>query len=89
LYLQITAQPSGLARNWVYRYRFAGINRKLGLGAYPAISISNARKLMGEARAEIQRGFDPLWTREANKMAAVARGVQETEDKIAIFGRVA
>src|SRR5258708_2556986 len=89
VYLQITQQPGGLAHSWVYRYRFTGQNRRMGLGAYPAISISAARKLMGEARADIQRGADPVWLREASRMAAAARVEKEATDKIETFGHVA
>lgn len=89
LYLQITMQAKGLAHSWVYRYRFAGQNRRMGLGAYPAVSISNARKLMGEARADIQRGADPVWLREASRMAAAARAEKEATDRIETFGHVA
>jgi integrase len=89
LYLQTTAQPNGFAHSWVFRFRLAGINRNMGLGSYPAISIANARKLAGDARTKIQQGIDPVWEREANRMTAAARAEKEAKDRIETFGHVA
>lgn len=89
LYLQTTAQPNGLAHSWVFRFRLAGLSRNMGLGAYPAVTIANARKLAGDARVLIQQGLDPVWEREANRMTAAARAEKEAKDQIETFGHVA
>jgi integrase len=89
LYLQTTAQPNGLARSWVFRFRLAGIDRNMGLGGYPAIGIADARKLSAEARIKIQQGIDPVWDREANRIAAAARAEREAKEKIETFGHLA
>ena len=41
LYLQI--QPNG-SKLWRFRYRHAGIEKMLGIGPYPAVSIADARQ---------------------------------------------
>ena len=51
LYLRI--RPTG--KTWAYRYQLAGKAAKLGLGAYPAVSLARARQKareMAETRAE-------------------------------------
>ncbi len=41
LHLQIT--PSG-SKSWIYRYSFKGKTRDMGLGAYPGVSLTEARE---------------------------------------------
>ena len=56
--LYFVVQPSG-SRSWAVRYRHEGKTRKLTLGPYPAIGISDARRL---ARLKLQaaaEGSDP------------------------------
>lgn len=63
LYLRI--RPTG--KTWAYRYQLAGKAAKLGLGAYPAVSLARARQKareMAETRAE---GVDP---QEARRLEA-------------------
>ena len=63
LYLRI--RPTG--KTWAYRYQVDGKAAKLGLGAYPAVSLARARQKareMAETRAE---GVDP---QEARRVEA-------------------
>ena len=57
LYLQI--EPRG-GKYWRLKYRIqVGDSRKektLSIGTYPAISLSQAREMAHEARAELQNG---------------------------------
>lgn len=62
-------QPSGAA-SWAYRYRFAGKPRKLTIGSYPNIGLTDARKLASDAANTIARGDDPAATKQAAKIAA-------------------
>jgi integrase len=78
LYLRIRSS----SRNWVYRYKQDGVQIKLGLGSYPAVSLAEARK---KARAEADLragGIDP---KEARRMAAE----QERIAKLSSFEVVA
>jgi integrase len=61
LYLRV--RPT--AKVWVYRYKQAGIEAKLSLGHYPAMSLVAARK---KARAEAERRANGTDPREARRI---------------------
>lgn len=52
LYLLIKPNDSKL---WQLKYRFGGKEKKLAFGAYPVVSLANARKLREEAKATLKR----------------------------------
>ena len=56
--LYLSVQPSG-NKFWRLKYRFKGREKKLSLGAYPAISLAAARKKKEEARELIAKGMNP------------------------------
>ncbi len=56
LYLLI--KPNG-SKLWHLKYRFGGKEKKLAFGAYPAVSLANARKLREDARSVLSAGSDP------------------------------
>lgn len=56
LYLLVT--PNG-GRYWRYKYRFAGREKLLSLGAYPDLSLSEAREIHAQARKALALGNDP------------------------------
>ena len=64
LYLLVT--PAG-SKLWNVKYRLYGKEKKLSLGAYPAISLAQARMLKEEARAKIAQGTDPSEAKQAAK----------------------
>jgi integrase len=64
LYLQITGQEAR-ARSWLYRYRFAGRERQMGLGSLSVVGLSEARTKAGEARRLRATGVDPIEARRA------------------------
>lgn len=47
--LYLLVNPNG-SKLWKLKYRFAGIERQLSLGAYPEISLAAARDAREEAR---------------------------------------
>ena len=57
LYLQV--RESG-AKDWFYRYEIAGKGRRKGLGAYPTVSLENAREVAHECRVLRKKGIDPV-----------------------------
>jgi len=67
LYLQI--QPNG-SKLWRFRYRHAGIEKMLGIGPYPAVSIADARLKRDEARKLLETGVDPIVQRKHERIAA-------------------
>lgn len=48
------------SRSWVLRYRLGGRRRDLGLGAYPSVTLSEAKEAARKARALLAQGVDPV-----------------------------
>ena len=57
LYLMV--KPSG-ARLWQMAYRFEGKQKTYSIGAYPAVSLADARSRCDAARGLLRNGVDPL-----------------------------
>ena len=72
LFLLVT--PSG-GKLWRFKYRFADKEKKLTFGAYPAITLADARQRREDARKLLANGVDPGETRKAQK---AAQGDQDT-----------
>lgn len=70
--LCIEVRPSG-SRIWRYRYRYAGKPNMLTIGAYPAVSLAEARAEREKARAQLKKGMDP------SLVARIDRAAQEEE----------
>jgi integrase len=66
--LYFIVQPSG-ARSWAVRYRHSGKPRKLTLGAYPVLSLSEAREEARAALRTVAHGDDPAATKLAKRKA--------------------
>ena len=62
LYLEVL--PTG-SKSWRWKYRFAGVEKRLTFGPYPLITIKRARELRDEARAVLFGGTDPGAQRRA------------------------
>ena len=56
--LMIRVKPSG-SKSWVVRLTLDGKRRMMGLGAYPGVSLREAREQAGELRRAVRRGEDP------------------------------
>jgi integrase len=56
--LSLLVQPAG-SRSWVLRVQRDGRRRDLGLGAWPALSLAQAREKVRELRKAIKAGQDP------------------------------
>lgn len=64
--------PKGNARSWIFRYRLNGRSREMGLGGYPATTLSQARRLAAAYRETLAAGRDPLDARaEQRRVEAV------------------
>jgi hypothetical protein len=59
--LSLLVYPTG-GKCWRYRYSFAGKESMISLGAYPDISLEEARKRLAEARTTKATGTDPRKT---------------------------
>ena len=75
LYLQVTG---GGGRSWLLRTMVGTKRREIGLGAYPEVSLANAREKAAQTRNLIRQGVDPVEQRKAARgelVAAQKRGL--------------
>ncbi|MDD4997419.1 MAG: integrase arm-type DNA-binding domain-containing protein [Syntrophales bacterium] len=72
LYLLIT--PTG-GRLWRFKYRINGKGKLLAIGAYPAISLADARERRAMAKKQLANGIDPAAVKQARKQV----DTEETE----------
>lgn len=66
--LFLLVSPTG-GKLWRFKYRFGGKEKILAFGAYPEITLSEARKRREDARQQVAMGIDPNETRKAQKAA--------------------
>ena len=64
LYLLVT---KGGGKHWKLKYRMLDKEKKISLGAYPAISLSNARELREKHKIEIAKQIDPNEKKKQDK----------------------
>src|ERR1700739_4303664 len=69
--LSLLVQPNG-AKLWRLRYRYLGKENMLALGAFPAVSVLDARKRRNEAKKLLADGIDPAQRRRLEKLRATA-----------------
>ena len=70
LYLEITPNGSKL---WRLKYRFAGREKRIALGAYPKVSLLLVRKERDACKAFLRDGIDPVLERLKQKQTAIAQ----------------
>ncbi|MFY9736735.1 MAG: integrase arm-type DNA-binding domain-containing protein, partial [Rhodoplanes sp.] len=68
--LYLLVKPSG-SRLWNQAYRFSGKQKKLSHGAYPSVSLAEARRLRDEAKNLLASGVDPGANKKVTKLTAV------------------
>lgn len=56
LYLEVTKKGSKL---WRLKYRYAGKEKRLSFGSFPAISLKDARLLKDDAKKHLSNDIDP------------------------------
>ncbi|MGR3510354.1 MAG: tyrosine-type recombinase/integrase [Sulfitobacter sp.] len=69
LHMQLTPKRG---RSWVLRAKVGEARRDIGLGGFPAVTLSQAREKAREAREMISQGIDPIEERKAAKAALTA-----------------
>jgi len=70
LLLQVSeAKNHKRSRSWLYRFVIAGRERRMGLGAYPDVSLAQARRKRDECARLREQGIDPIEHRKAQLAA--------------------
>jgi hypothetical protein len=80
--LQLWITPDG-AKRWRLAYRFAGRQKLLAIGVYPATCLREARDVREEAKRLLADGQDPSISKKLAKVAKAAASAN-TFDAIAI-----
>ena len=84
LYLQCREGANGIIKSWVYRYTVNGKQTWMGLGAYPDVTLSIARRKAADARAQRADGHDPLTQKRAVRVS-----LSQQQAKAMSFGECA
>lgn len=66
--LHLVVMPNG-TKTWRYKYRHGGKEKLLTLGAYPDLSLEQARRVHEDQRRKLQAGDDPSELRKADRLA--------------------
>jgi integrase len=92
--LHLLVQPNG-SKLWRLSYRFAGKQKTLALGAYPIVSLADARDARDAARKLLARSVDPSVQRkidrqiqQANSESSFRAVAEEVISKLECEGRV-
>jgi integrase len=67
--LVLAIQTTG-SKLWRFRYRYAGRQKTLHIGPWPATSLADAREKCREARKAIAAGLDPALEKKREKVTA-------------------
>ena len=76
--LYLFVSPSG-GRLWRMDYRFSGKRKTLSIGAYPAVSLADARARRQTARAQLAQGVDPCAHKQAVKSSIIGKAENSFE----------
>jgi integrase len=66
--LSLNVSPHG-GKSWHFRYYWAGKQKRISLGTYPAVSLRQARQARDEARNLLSKGVNPKVHRRQQKLA--------------------
>ena len=76
--LYLLVSPAG-SKLWRWKYRVLGKEKVLALGAYPTVSLAQAREGPDKARKVLATGSDPMVIRKADKVASRAAAANSFE----------
>ena len=66
--LHLVVTPAG-GKLWRLAYRFGGKEKTLSIGAYPVITLAEARDRAHDAKRQLSNGVDPSAFKQAEKVA--------------------
>lgn len=65
--LYLLVQPNG-SKLWRYKFRISGIEGKQSFGAFPEVSLAQARGLHGDSRRLVAQGINPIQAKQERKI---------------------
>jgi integrase len=74
LYLEVS--PAG-GKLWRHKYRWGGKEKRLAFGAYPDVTLKDARERRDTARGQLAKGIDPAALDRAAKATRTGAGTFE------------
>lgn len=86
--LHLYVRPDGWA-GWVLRYRHLGRQRDMSLGAWPDVSLKDAREAAEAARLAIKAGHDPIRQRQRAEADAAEAASPERSFSAAMESAIA
>jgi hypothetical protein len=69
LFLEIVPTAAGTSKTWKMAYRWQGRQTKVSFGAYPRVSLAEARRHRESAKAQIAAGVNPSAVKRQAKVA--------------------
>jgi len=81
--LYLTYRKDFAIPRWLFRYRFAGKSRSLGIGTYGQLSLADARRTAKELRAQVAMGHDVAGEKQERKKTAVAK-IEEEKNALTV-----
>lgn len=82
--LYLLVQPNG-SKLWRYKFRVGGIEGKQSFGAFPEVSLAEARGLHGDSRRLVAQGINPV---QAKQDLKVVRAQEQLERVNGTFAAV-
>ena len=82
--LYLVVQPTG-KKGWQVRYRHGGTHRRMTLGAYPMLSLAEARARARDALAAASEGRDPSAEVKAAKAPKAIDARDQVREVVALF----
>ena len=82
--LYLLVNPGG-SRLWYLKYRINGKESRLGLGAYPEVSLANARQQRDGIRKLLAQNINPAQQRSAERTPSTP---EKTFKQVSITGNI-
>jgi integrase len=76
--MYLLVNPTG-SKLWRWKYRMLGKEKVMALGAYPDVSLAQAREAVDSARKVLAAGDDPMVKRKADKHASLTAAANSFE----------
>lgn len=82
--LYLTVTPTG-GKLWRYKYRHEGREKLMSFGAYPDVTLLDAREKHAQARRVLASGVDPMAQRKVERLQAAVGDVSSFQSVAALW----